>query len=205
MCYHHKEKIEQRIHSWVIFSWWRHQMETFSASLALCAGNSPITGEFSAQRPVTRSFDVFFDLRLDKRLSKQLWGWWFETPSCSLWRHCNVNDWHDGQTHGCDGQMTGKTTWVAPATSKQLKQLLKELLNKRPYYLSPFEKHFINTLSTFSMLTNILRFDEVLPKRVLIKTLFFTKEICLDDHPLNLFGGFLKSATNVVSMMLRDY
>ena len=39
--------------------------------------------------PVTRSFDIFFDLRLNKRLSKQSWGWWFETPSCSLWRHCN--------------------------------------------------------------------------------------------------------------------
>ena len=43
------------------------------------------------QRPVTRSFDVFCDLRLNKRLSKQLWGWWFETPSWSLWRHCNEN------------------------------------------------------------------------------------------------------------------
>ena len=46
-------------------------------------------GEFPTQRPVTRSFDVFFDLRLYKRLSKQPWGWWFETPSWSLWRHCN--------------------------------------------------------------------------------------------------------------------
>ena len=45
-------------------------METFSALLALCAGNSPVTGEFSTQRPVTRSFDVFFDLHLNKRLSK---------------------------------------------------------------------------------------------------------------------------------------
>ena len=44
-------------------------METFSALLALCAGNSPSTGEFPTQRPVTRSFDVFFDLRLKKRLS----------------------------------------------------------------------------------------------------------------------------------------
>ena len=46
-------------------------------------------GEFPAQRPVTRSSDVFFDLRLNKRLSKQPWGWWFETPSWSLWRQCN--------------------------------------------------------------------------------------------------------------------
>ena len=47
-------------------------------------------GEFPTQRPVTQSSDVFFDLRLNKRLSKQPWGWWFETPSWSLWRHCNV-------------------------------------------------------------------------------------------------------------------
>ena len=63
---------------------------SFSASLAICAGNSPVSGEFPAQRPVTRSFDVFFDSRLNKRLSKQSWGWWFETPSNSLWRHCNA-------------------------------------------------------------------------------------------------------------------
>ena len=66
-------------------SWWRHQMEIFSALLALC-----VTGEFPAQRPVMRSFDVFFDVRLNKRLSKQSWGWWLETLSRSLWRHCNV-------------------------------------------------------------------------------------------------------------------
>ena len=65
-------------------------METFFALLALCAGNSPVTGEFPAQRPVTRSFDVFFDLRLNIRLSKRSWGRWFDTPSCQLWRHCNV-------------------------------------------------------------------------------------------------------------------
>ena len=70
-------------------AWWRNQMETFSALLAICAGNSPVPVEFPAQMPVTRSFDVFFDLSLNKRLSKQSWGWWFETLSCSLWRHCN--------------------------------------------------------------------------------------------------------------------
>ena len=71
-------------------SWWRHQMETFFVLLALCAGNSPVTVEFPVQRPVTRRFDVFFDLCLNKRLSKQWRGWWFETPSRPFWRHCNV-------------------------------------------------------------------------------------------------------------------
>ena len=61
--------------------------ETFFALLAICAGNSPVPGEFPSQRPVTRNFDVFF--ALNKRLSKQSWGWWFETPSRLLWRNCN--------------------------------------------------------------------------------------------------------------------
>ena len=77
-------------HSIYVTPRWRHQMETFSALLAICVGNSPVTGEFPAQKPVTRSFDVFFDLRLNKCLSKQSWSWWFETTSVSLWRHRNV-------------------------------------------------------------------------------------------------------------------
>ena len=67
------------------WSWWRHQMETFSAVLAICAGNSPVSSEFPAQRPVTRSFEVFFDLRLIKRL-----GWVNTHGAGHLWRHCNV-------------------------------------------------------------------------------------------------------------------
>ena len=55
----------------------------------LC-GEFTVTGEFPTKRPVTRSFDVFFDLCLNKRLSKQSWGWWIETPSRPLWRHCNA-------------------------------------------------------------------------------------------------------------------
>ena len=68
-------------------------METFSALLAICAGNSPVTGEFPTQRPVMRSFDVFFDLSLNNRWNKQSWGWWFETSSRPLWRHCNEAQW----------------------------------------------------------------------------------------------------------------
>ena len=75
--------------SLVSITWWRHQMETFSALLAIYAGDSPVPGEFPTQRPVTRSFDVYFDLHPNRWLSKQSWGWWFETLSCSLWRHRN--------------------------------------------------------------------------------------------------------------------
>ena len=64
-------------------------MEAFSELLALCVGNSPVTGEFPAQRPVTQSFDVFFDLRLNEWLGKQSWGWWFQTSSRPLWRQSN--------------------------------------------------------------------------------------------------------------------
>ena len=66
--------------NWIVCnSWWRHQMKTVSALLVICVGNSTVTAEFPIQRPVTRCCDVFFDLRLNKRLSKQCRGWWLET------------------------------------------------------------------------------------------------------------------------------
>ena len=68
---------------------WKH-FPRYWPFTGLCTGNSPGTGEFPVQRPVKRNFDVFFDPRLNKRLGKQSWGWWFETPSCPLWRHCNA-------------------------------------------------------------------------------------------------------------------
>ena len=72
--------------------WWRHQMDIISAILALCEGYPPVTGGFPSQRPVTRSFDVFFELRLKKkRLTKQSRRRWFETPTHSSWRHYNVS------------------------------------------------------------------------------------------------------------------
>ena len=93
-----------------ISSWLRHQMETFSALLALCAGNSPVNGEFPAQWPVRRSFDASYDLRLNKRLSKQMWGWWFETPSCPLWHHCNATCPLSYMLDGC--RWTKSSMWV---------------------------------------------------------------------------------------------
>ena len=72
---------------------WHNMMTSLngniSALLAICAGNSPVTGELPAQRSVTQSFDVFFDLCPNERLSKQTRGRWFETPSRPLWRHSN--------------------------------------------------------------------------------------------------------------------
>ena len=77
------------IHYWFRWSGGRHQRETFSTLLALCEGNSLVTGEFPSQRPVTWSFDVSFDLHLNKWLIKQSRCQWFGTPLVSLWRHCN--------------------------------------------------------------------------------------------------------------------
>ena len=73
--------IDTICHSW---------METFSALLAHYVGKSPVNGEFPSQRSVAWRFDVFFDLRLNKRLSKQSWVPWFEMPLGSLWHHCTV-------------------------------------------------------------------------------------------------------------------
>ena len=63
-------------------------METFSALLSLCEGNPPATSGFPSQRPVTRNFDVFFDLHLNKMFNKHPRRRWYETSSRSLSRHC---------------------------------------------------------------------------------------------------------------------
>ena len=76
-------------YNWFLLCMITSPIETIPALLALCAGNSPVTSEFPSQRPVTQSFDVFFDLHLNKRLSKQSSQRWFETPAHSLCCHCN--------------------------------------------------------------------------------------------------------------------
>ena len=98
-----------RIRNHIIgFKWWCYQMEIFSALLAVCEGNSPVTSKFPSQRPGTLSFGVFFDLRLNKRLSKQSRCWKFEMPSHPLWRHCN------------DMIIAGIILHRAPANKRQL-------------------------------------------------------------------------------------
>ena len=96
--------------TWIGVNWLSCMMTSSNGNIfrvtgPLC-GEFTGPGEFPAQRPVTRSFDVFFDLSLNKRVSKQPWGWWFETPPWSLWRQCNgllgygVGSEQDGQTDG---------------------------------------------------------------------------------------------------------
>ena len=74
---------------------WRDADPFWGTSIRTGASNRDITvyqalRKFPTQRPVTRSFDVYFDLRLNKRLCKPSWGWWFETLLCPLWCHSNV-------------------------------------------------------------------------------------------------------------------
>ena len=78
-CRHSYDEWQHQCEALLYSSWWRHQMETSSASLAFCAGNSPVIGEFPSQRPVTRSFDVFFDLHIN--------GWLNNREAGDLKRH----------------------------------------------------------------------------------------------------------------------
>ena len=73
--------------------WALHMMTSSNGNIFRVTGH--LCGEFTGDRwiPLTKASDAelwcFLDLRPNKRLSKQLWGWWFETSSCPLWRHCN--------------------------------------------------------------------------------------------------------------------
>ena len=117
-CWHHLVPSQWHLHNFylpvtTLFIWPRSYMMTssngniFRVTDHLC-GEFTVTGEFPAQRPVTQSFGVFFDLRLNKWLSKHSWGWWFETPSRSLWRHCNEDlpQYNENRTCGPPGPCT---------------------------------------------------------------------------------------------------
>ena len=71
------------------YSWWRNQMETSSELLVFCAWNSRCTVNSPHKGQQREVFFIFIDRRINKRLSKQSWGWWFDTSSRSLWHHCN--------------------------------------------------------------------------------------------------------------------
>ena len=86
-------------------SWWRHQMETFSALLTICAGNSPVPGEFPAQRPVTRSFDVSL-------ICARINGWVDNSEAGDLRRH-RVH--YDVIVMYTTGTVTQRSRWLEDA------------------------------------------------------------------------------------------
>ena len=97
-----------------------------------------LCGEFTGHRPVTRRFGVFFDLHLNKRLSKQWWGWWFETPSRPLWRHCNVltlglteDHWHAVKTNCYSMTIKLSAWWCANCLTWGGYSSLKENTSKK--------------------------------------------------------------------------
>ena len=81
---------------------WKYHRSTSPVLCMMTSSNGNIfrvtghlCGEFTGHRgiPRTKASDAelwcYLDLHLNKRLSKQSWGWWFETLSRSLWRHGN--------------------------------------------------------------------------------------------------------------------
>ena len=127
-----------------IHTWWHHQMETFSALLGFCVGNLLATGEFPSQRLMTRSFDVFFDMCLNKQLSKQSWGWWFEMPSCSLWCYCNET----GKFHslGANQKWNSAEKWLYLHVPIHLRKLLVNIPWKRFKSVRKVHTFFTRTL-----------------------------------------------------------
>ena len=89
----------------------------------LCEGNLLVTSGSPSQRPVTRNFDVFFDLHLNKQLSKQSRHWRVKMPSCSLWCHCNANK-HQAIIHQTADPITFKCMIILNVC------LMLQLLNK---------------------------------------------------------------------------
>ena len=77
----------------IIQPWWRHQMETFSALLILYAGNSPVPVSCPHKGQWRRALMFSLICAWINDWVNKPWGWWFETPSWSLWRHCNDITW----------------------------------------------------------------------------------------------------------------
>ena len=111
-------------------SWWRHQKETFSALLALCEGNSPVTGEFPSQNTVMRILDAFLDMYLNTRLNKPTRGRWFVAPLRSLWRHCNGWLWNRGHI-----------SFAVHMASYWFEQQIKFNFEKDDYFFREISRH----------------------------------------------------------------
>ena len=101
-----------------------------------------MTGEFPAQGPVTRSFGVFFDLLLNKRLSKQSWGSWFDTSSHSLWRHCNADEVHSPISYEIIVTMCLQLFWRLYVTDNHA-------FDEFPIWIFYLAFHFKSILSCF--------------------------------------------------------
>ena len=115
-------------------------------------------GEFPTQRPVTRSFGVFSYLRLNKRLSKQSWDWWFDTPSRPLWRHRN------GYYNDCVDLIVGKS---ATGNWSNVLKVIEKLSKSRDDYVSPSNDDFYRYLKDTADIQPDMNFKfAILPKKL---------------------------------------
>ena len=142
-------------------------------------------GEFPTQRPVTRSFDVFFDLSLNKRLIKQSWDWWFETLSCSLWRHRNVKAPSKSLLSARDKTITfhfHSTKCFTPNLHVLCRQLHHDLnLNKNVFWRRNVK--FVNWIF-------YINYNEMIG--LLVQTLFLSFIRWLHVHPKSIYFKFLE-------------
>ena len=119
---------------------------TIPALLDICAGNSHVPGEFPSQRPVTQIFDVFFDLHLNKRLSKKSRRWWFETPSRQLRRHCNGCGEITVIEIGTDTSMTQETINSNRVLKRQASRVIKPTISQTSGRYSSEERYRVSIL-----------------------------------------------------------
>ena len=143
-----------------------------------CAGNPPVPGEFPAQRPVTRSFEVFFDLHPNKQLSKQWWGWWFETPSCPLWRHRK-----DISCQWCISQKFHR--WIHPVSRSKLLILFVLKWKQGTNWVAQ-----VNPAIMLVMLSNVVQYESIW--KVFFHENDFELSIPMKGYPFSLPNALSK-------------
>ena len=138
-----------------------HQMKTFSVLPALYEGNPPFTGGFPSQRPVTSRGAFMFSLIC-------AWRWWFETPSRSLWRHCNVtisplrhvHSFANGRFNWRDGIMYRFTFHFASSWHRVHWSISRWILLRRKYIFGKSLK------SSLSLYVPSLRFFNIIKANI---------------------------------------
>ena len=151
----------------ILGKWWRHQMETISAILVICAG-SP------TQRPVTRGFDVYFDLRLNKRLCKQSWGWWLETLLCPLWRHSNEKEQPQQANSSMTSLLIAILAWSVTSIMWVINPLRQYPRGSKTRIIALMDYRFTNTYISWHITFNAIAPIDVIWRHRTWSVLVFT-------------------------------
>ena len=148
--------------------WWRHQMEAVSVWLALCVGNPLVTGGFPSQMASHTSFDIFFDVSLNQRLNKLSIRRWFETPGCSLWRHCkglSKTKHYSAVIMGTSASQTTSLTIVYSTVYSGADQI-KHQSSASVAFVHGIPRWPVNSPHKWSVTRKVLPFDDVImPQR----------------------------------------